>query len=573
MFASRVARSHPKAPDVGSAARAPQHSRMSGSLSHGDEMPDRSPSPGSSDQAARGPSWDFSTTPVFADDASREAAPPHDDVRIRSDSGAVGFLHSAHAVAATVDRDTVFVHPAFRHARSVVSHELAHIAQLRSGRTASLAQAEAEATRAAKDERIAPQHPVGAPAAPMFLTVAEQIKAAKTKGEVFDILRALPPGTANSEDVTKALQERFGTEPDDLWLATQLQTHGPETLWDPKLMTERAQRAQAGHWAPEKGAIASDLTTPGEKESVRAVFFPGSDPDKRALVFAGVHQSEPEGSAVADELIARLSTDSAAGRPPAFTVIVVPNLFGDRTPAGKKVGSRTVGGIDPNRNFPGEVRPGVLGGSDTKTDVKGDPILAENRILMALVERFQPQRVASIHAHSLKSVQGDAPGIFVDPRADPAAAKQDVKLAEDMAGAVASGLKPSEVGSADPSVNPLIGNYAQFTKGDLAKHHGKQQVRAAGSPDVMYDPTAPKVAEIDPKTHKPKPTGISAGGWFPQESAMPSGSASPQRGAVAIYTVEVPEWRSGSEAKALPKIEQLEAQALEELLLGTPPRP
>src|SRR5207245_11760729 len=31
-------------------------------------------------------------------------------------------------------------------------------------------------------------------------------------------------------------------------------------------------------------------------------------------------------------------------------------------------------------------------------------------------ERFHPQRIVSVHAHSIGSVLGDAPGVFVDPR-------------------------------------------------------------------------------------------------------------------------------------------------------------
>lgn len=43
-------------------------------------------------------------------------------------------------------------------------------------------------------------------------------------------------------------------------------------------------------------------------------------------------------------------------------------------------------------------------------------MIPETRILIGLIERFQPERIASVHAHSLKNIVGDAPGIFVDPR-------------------------------------------------------------------------------------------------------------------------------------------------------------
>src|SRR4029453_6897469 len=55
-------------------------------------------------------------------------------------------------------------------------------------------------------------------------------------------------------------------------------------------------------------------------------------------------------------------------------------------------------------------------------------MLPETRILLSLIERFQPERLASIHDHSLKQdchpcvggaaskCGGEGPGIFVDPR-------------------------------------------------------------------------------------------------------------------------------------------------------------
>jgi hypothetical protein len=177
---------------------------------------------------------------------------------------------------------------------------------------------------------------------------------------------------------------------------------------------------------------------------------------------------------------------------------------------------------------------------------------------MALVERFQPERVASIHAHSLKGVQGDAPGIFEDPRKDPAVATKDISVAQDIARSVAGGLPASTVASSDPRVNPLIGNYAKFTTSELPKHKDVQSMRAASDPNVLYDPKAPHSA------------GISTGGWFPRTSETTAGA---KRNPVAIYTIEVPEWRSAKTKSALPKVEQLEAKALQEILLGDAPRP
>jgi len=444
----------------------------------------------------------------------------------------------------------------------------------------------------------------------MFLAVVEQLKAAKDKSGVFNVLRGIPAGSANNADTTAAIQERFKDSPDDLWLATQLLVSGPEPLWSPALLKERTERSTKNKWQAEAGNIEADLSSPANSAiSVRTYLFPGSVPDKRALIFAGVHQSEPEGTAVAENLRGRLTTDSAAGRPPAYTTIIAPNLFEDRHLTGPlserrliddpnpkfnpkkkedpKSNPKTIQ-VDPNRNFPGEVKPGVGGGSDAKTDAEGRDIFDENRILISLVERFQPQRVASIHAHSSKNVQGDAPGVYVDPRTDAAGKKADIGIAEDMAKFVAKGLPASTVASTDATVNPLIGNYAKFNSADLKKRKEEsdkeqadfeaeqkkhpvkgakppakkgQETVPASAPNVLYDASAPKASK-----------GTSAGGWFPEDSQVP-GATPGVRSAVGIYTVEVPEWRGKDDSKKLPPVEDLEAQALEEILLGAPARP
>jgi hypothetical protein len=431
----------------------------------------------------------------------------------------------------------------------------------------------------------------------MFLTVSEQLKAAKDKNDVFNILRAAPVGSANNAEATSILQARFKDSPDDLWLATQLQINGPEPLWTPDLLKERTSRSNTSHWGPEAGNIEADLSTPTPNSavSVRTYLFPGSVPDKRALIFAGVHQSEPEGVEVAENLRSRLATDSAAGRPPAYTTIIAPNLFEDRHLKGPLKDRRSIDNpdskhkVDPNRNFPGDVKPGLGGGSDSKKDASNKrDILDENRILIALAERFQPQRVATIHAHSSKDVQGDAPGIFVDPREDAAGKAQDIAIAEDMTKFVAKGLKPATVASTNADVNPLIGDYAQFTAREMEKRTKEsakerkefdkqqkvhpiegakppakkgQKIRPANAPNVLYDPDAPKSDK-----------GVSAGGWFPHPSQIP-GNPSATRPGVGIYTIEVPEWRGSDDAKRLVPVEDLEAQALEEILLGTPTKP
>src|SRR5262249_4138649 len=123
--------------------------------------------------------------------------------------------------------------------------------------------------------------------------------------------------------------------------------------------------------------------------------------------------------------------------------------------------------IEPNRNFPlpgedlaiarargksGPAEPELMirplpGSLRRPQDTTSDPaftvtsirMLPETRILISLIERFQPERLASIHDHSLKQnchpcvggkvtkCGGEGPGIFVDPRGIDAASNKITK--------------------------------------------------------------------------------------------------------------------------------------------------
>jgi hypothetical protein len=88
-------------------------------------------------------------THAAADQGKAALAAP---VAVRSDCAAVTFLQQNAALAATIDAGTIFVHPEFAGSRAVLSHEYAHVAQLRSGLTASRNAAEAAAERVAAGE-------------------------------------------------------------------------------------------------------------------------------------------------------------------------------------------------------------------------------------------------------------------------------------------------------------------------------------------------------------------------------------------------------------------------------------
>jgi hypothetical protein len=141
--------------------------------------------------------------------------------------------------------------------------------------------------------------------------------------------------------------------------------------------------------------------------------------DERALVIAGVHGSERQGIDVARALI-----DDVTKRQPHYSVIVVPSLFPQHADAAWGVEGKRERSTHTNRNFPdlnAEVAE-YKGGQ--ALDSAGQPIkaakddsgvskdiLAENVMLMELIDRFHPSRIISIHG----THDNSAAGVFADP--------------------------------------------------------------------------------------------------------------------------------------------------------------
>ena len=188
--------------------------------------------------------------------------------------------------------------------------------------------------------------------------------------------------------------------------------------------------------------------------SVNAFFFPGTSQD-RALVIGGVHGSEQSGIEVVQALRTLLSNPALPR--PYFNTILIPVLFPDNyaydrayraahprsqgtdlgpTTGGRytRLGTATTDMREPNRNYP---TPGTsletalqqdanprIGGRPTTvpppngTTVINQPLLPETRMLLSLIQTFRPSRIASVHGHRPSTNVGDAPGIWVDPRAD-----------------------------------------------------------------------------------------------------------------------------------------------------------
>lgn len=192
-------------------------------------------------------------------------------------------------------------------------------------------------------------------------------------------------------DIDAEIASLLANRPDDLWVAQRIRQG---KLGD-----------TTGKYAPPK--------KPGPKP-IEAFFFQGTS-DQRALVIAGVHGTEKQGTQVAKMLIDGLKTS-----PPYMTTIVVPSLFPDNADAGTREAGKDK---DPdkvltNGNFP---EPGedlaaaraagngtaVAAGNSRKT-----PILPENVLLLELLERFKPARIISIHG----TWRAGAGGVFYDKR-------------------------------------------------------------------------------------------------------------------------------------------------------------
>jgi len=172
-------------------------------------------------------------------------------------------------------------------------------------------------------------------------------------------------------------------------------------------------------------------------------------------------------------------------------------------------------------------------------------MIAETRALIALIERFQPERIASVHAHSVPGNRGDGPGIFVDPRGgvtDPAhptrsgaataTGQADDRLAQEMLTRAESDL--SGAARSDGSASPFA---TRRLPRDVAPLAGNQ---LGGSDQVHYEAN--------------HPTGTSLGDW------------APSRG-ITTVTVEVPQRVSGAD---LANIETMHRDLLERVFLADP---
>jgi hypothetical protein len=427
--------------------------------------------------------------------------------------------------------------------------------------------------------------------------------AAKDLAGVFRKLRDSRPTPEEQQEILKALEAAAPAfSNDDLWLA---------------------KRLLAGNAADPKAAPTDDSRMftdpdpdPGTKSPIQTeVHFVAGRSSRRALVIGGVHGSEPEGEVVVRQLIEALKK---ARTKPFFTVVLIPRLIDrsrqdpkpkSRNAAYREVADQTAKGsagdsskgtgsegnieVEPNRNFPlpgtsyssykkkghlefwdgkkKEVRAPkdivtIEGkGKGTKENrskaVASEKMLPENRLLVHLIERFQPERLVSVHQHRVSGSRGNGAGVFVDPRrpatkrsaddgfdskSDQALTpegQQDDKLAVAMRDSIQKGAEVNGLRKKD--TDPLAGN-------DVPLPGAKR----TNSPTVHYKTEA-------------HGEGNSLGDYAPVE--VKEGGAW-DRPAIGTITIEIPQYDKTKKDQAadLAKLEAIEVATLQSIFLEDP---
>jgi hypothetical protein len=354
-------------------------------------------------------------------------------VKIHADNESAKINRELNARAFTTGNDIYFnegeYNPGSGKGKRLLAHELTHVVQQNSSVKNNAIQREGEGDAKSAETKA-----------------AEDAAALAKKKDLFDRLRAASP-TAD-EKLKAEVEATFAEGTDDRWLAEKIMKNGPEPLWPKDDIQERQKRAIDNKWAPEPGNIAGTLGS--GSHTVQAFYFRGTT-DRRALIIGGVHGSEPGGVEVVNDLLDLLRAPNAPM--PFFSIIIVPELFSANVHSSRPLSERrTSGGItkqlvkgkakdvdtpDPNRQFP-----------DVGKDAAQDPTLGclvdsenrciepENIVLMDLIDRFQPERVANVHGHSVPKNNAQlkkegGPSITTDPR--PGHEKEDDALTLKMA--------------------------------------------------------------------------------------------------------------------------------------------
>lgn len=458
-------------------------------------------------------------------------------VKIHTDHEAVKMNRELNAKAFTVGNDIYFNHnhyePRSAEGKHLLAHELVHTIQ----------QSDGIRRKPMPEDRFG--RPLG------FFPTPEQEAYDRESFEIrenlFKILRDGFPNTKGNTYLLKVIEDKYDKTSDDYWLAMNLLNYGPETLWPAALYAELQAKSTKNNWDFAEGPLG---TTAGNRK-IDSFYFPGQT-DNRALIIGGVHGTELSGTEVVQILIDKLKK----GPKPYYTVILVPSLFPDNAavaasqPAkietGENVGRYTKGteftshSTDPNRQFPAFGK-----GYDPKSqkDAKGRIIEPENILLLELIDRFRPARIASVHSnHDL-----DKAGIYADPRTDSKGIALGYDSDKDLALTMAD--------AANTKGANVPGN--KFSGGKAS--------------NAVY-PLDPAVVAAGKKQPRDTKKGTSLGGWGSTAVCDPANPAA-NRPAMRIITVEVhlahrsTDVAAADQAKRKAELEAL-ADVLKDIFLG-----
>jgi hypothetical protein len=427
-------------------------------------------------------------------------------------------------------------------------------------------------------------------------------------GEVLKKVRETPSATS---DEGKAIDTAIDSASADL---------SDDDKWLAKKMLEVVTDGGTGA-TTDSHTFTDPDPDPGTKTPIQTeVFFVPGQTARRAMVVGGVHGSEPAGAQVVEDLVTALK---GATTKPYFTVILIPRLFDKSrqvksTKSGNDAyrliddkiakGAANVGSkgtkaagnteVEPNRNFPlpgksyatykseghidfldqttGKARPPqdivvkktVGKGKDAKTKenaaraVASEHVLPENRILIHLLERFQPERLVTVHQKHIEDKQrGNGAGVFVDPRRPAGVLSGDL------------GFDPK----ADAALTPEGLADEKLTKAMLASVQTaaeKKNLRNTSLPDPLVgnDVELPGEKAKTPTVHyktSAHSEGNSLGDYAPVE--VKEGKAD-DRPAIGTITVEIPQYDTSDKAQkdALTEMKKIEVTTLQDIFLGDP---
>jgi hypothetical protein len=270
---------------------------------------------------------------------------------------------------------------------------------------------------------------------------------------------------------------------------------------------------------------------------VQAFYFQGTS-SERAMMIAGVHGSEQSGVEVLQLVIDELRQGTVR---PYYTTLIVPIVFPDNFAKALREGS-----TETNRDFP--ERGTSLdtatrkGGAKGPVDALGKQILPENVMLLHVLERWRPSRLATVHATFDRSKAG----VFTDPRTVSKGALEAAK---------AQGQSTADLEAAAKKATAEDRKLAF----DMAKEADKRGANVKGNQLDKGD-------AFNDDFPAPRPVGVSMGGYGPQD--VTEGKAT-DRPSMTVITMEVGGNEDSSKETNPKKLEKrmTELRALRDVLL------